>query len=81
MRVKLIVFQESESVECPWDEIEKVLLRWTAAHASFSTDFCFPRQSTREIILDLQANDQLLAIRQLHDELYDLRVNFILTVP
>lgn len=49
---------------------------WAAIHGSSLPAWCFSQQGGREWTFDLQTDDLLTAIRQLHDDLYDLQVNF-----
>jgi len=79
-RLTLCIKEDAESSGCSWPEVDKVVRHWAASHGAASLPaWCFP-QGGRKMTLDLQTADLLTAIRQLHDELYELEVNFTVSV-
>ena len=75
-RLTLCIEEEAESSGCSWPEVAKVVRHWATIHGASLPAWCFSQQGGREWTFDLQTDDLLTAIRQLHDDLYDLQVNF-----
>jgi len=76
MRITLCIEQDAESSGCNWQEVEKAVHRWAATHAASLSYLCPAPQAGMTINVALQTDDLFSAIRRLHDDLYDLQVNF-----
>jgi len=76
MKITLCIGEDAESSGCSWVEVEKVVRRWASTYAASLPHLCFAPQGGMAITLDLQTDDLLSAIRELHSDLYDLQVNF-----
>ncbi|MBU4260490.1 MAG: hypothetical protein KKC76_01235 [Proteobacteria bacterium] len=75
-KISLCIEQDAEVCGCCWTEVEKVVRHWATIHGSSLPAWCFPQQGGREWTFDLQTDELLTAIRQLHNDLYDLQVSF-----
>jgi len=80
MKITLCIEEDAESAGCNLSEVEKVVRHWSSTHAASLPHVCLTPQAGMAITLDLQTDDLLSAIRQLHDDLYDLQVNFTVSV-
>ena len=79
-RLTLCIEEDAESSGCSWPAVDKVVRHWAASHAQLQPALCFSPQGGRKLTLALQTADLLTAIRQLHDNLYELEVNFTVSV-
>lgn len=80
MKITLRIEEDDESAGGSRGEVEKAVRHWAATNAASLSHLCLTPQASLLITLDLQTDDLLTAIRRLHGDLYDLRVNFTVSV-
>lgn len=80
MKITLRIEEDDESAGGSRGEVEKAVRHWAATYAASLSHLCLTPQASLLITLDLQTDDLLTAIRRLHGDLYDLRVNFTVSV-
>ncbi|MBU0907925.1 MAG: hypothetical protein KKA54_12625 [Proteobacteria bacterium] len=81
MKITLRIEEDADLSTCPWPKVDKVVRQWATSHgSSLPLDFFLPLQRNMSVELDVQTDDLITAVRRLHDELYDLQVNFTVSV-
>jgi hypothetical protein len=80
MQITLHIEQDAEAASCPWDEVAGVVRNWAAAYVTPAPDLLPAPAGGMALSLALPAAVFLPAVSQLHQNLYELRVNFTLSV-
>jgi len=80
MKITLHIEQDAEAAACCWPDVTRSVRNWAATYVSPVPDVRPAPPGGMELSLSLQVDDFLSAISQLHRNLYELQVNFTLSV-
>lgn len=80
MKITLHIEQDAEAAACCWPDVTRSVRSWAATYVSPVPEVCPAPPGGMELSMSLQVDDFLSAISQLHRNLYELQVNFTLSV-